>query len=38
MPGLGEVVSFDVTHIYAWVREYNPSVYVPGPFDVTHMP
>ncbi|MBV9019887.1 MAG: hypothetical protein JO125_06080 [Chloroflexi bacterium] len=36
--GLGEVVSFDVTHIYAWVRENNPRVYVQGPFDVTHIP
>jgi hypothetical protein len=38
IPGLGEVVSFDVTHIYAWVRENNPRVYVQGPFDVTHLP
>ncbi len=36
IPGLGEVVSFDVTHIYAWVRENNPRVYVEGSFDVTH--
>ncbi len=42
IPGLGEVVAFDVTHIYAWVRENNPRVYVRveggGPFDVTHIP
>ncbi len=38
IPGLGEVVAFDVTHIYAWVRENNPRVYVPGTFDVTHIP
>ncbi len=38
IPGLGEVVSFDVTHIYAWVRENNPRVYVQGTFDVTHIP
>jgi hypothetical protein len=38
IPGLGEVVAFDVTHIYAWVRENNPRVYVTGPFDVTHIP
>ena len=38
IPGLGEVVSFDVTHIYSWVRENNPRVYVPGTFDVTHIP
>lgn len=36
IPGLGEVVSFDVTHIYAWVRENNPRVYVQGTFDVSH--
>jgi hypothetical protein len=23
IPGLGEVVSFDVKHIYAWVQEHN---------------
>lgn len=38
IPGLGEVVSFDVTHIYGWVRENNPRVYVEGTFDVTHIP
>ena len=38
IPGLGEVVAFDVTHIYAWVRENNPRVYVQGTFDVTHIP
>jgi hypothetical protein len=38
IPGLGEVVAFDVTHIYAWVRENNPRVYVKGIFDVTHIP
>lgn len=38
IPGLGEVVSFDVTHIYAWVRENNPRVYVQGAFNVTHIP
>ncbi len=27
IPGLGEVVAFDVTHIYAWVRENNLRVY-----------
>ena len=36
IPGLGEVVSFDVTHIYAWVRENNPRVYVEGPFTVNY--
>lgn len=38
IPGLGEIVAFDVTHIYAWVRENNPRVYVKGPFDVTYIP
>jgi hypothetical protein len=40
IPGLGEVVAFDVTHIYAWVRENNPRIYVQveGRFDVTHIP
>lgn len=38
IPGLGEVVAFDVTHIYAWVRENNPRVYVEGRFDVTYIP
>jgi hypothetical protein len=28
IPGLGEVVAFDVTHIYAWVKENNLRVYV----------
>ena len=38
IPGLGETVAFDVKHIYAWVRENNPRVYVKGRFDVTHIP
>ena len=38
IPGLGETVAFDVKHIYAWVRENNPRVYVKGRFDVTHHP
>jgi hypothetical protein len=38
IPGLGEIVAFDVTHIYAWVRENNPRVYVEGLYDVTHIP
>ena len=37
IPGLGEVVAFDVKHIFAWVRENNPNVYVKGPFNVTHI-
>src|SRR5205807_3080558 len=38
IPGLGETVAFDVKHIFAWVRENNPNVYVKGPFNVTHIP
>jgi hypothetical protein len=38
IPGVGEIVAFDVTHIYAWVRENNPRVYVEGTFDVSHIP
>ncbi len=38
IPGLGETVAFDVKHIYAWVRENNPNVYVKGPFNVTSIP
>ncbi len=28
IPGLGETVAFDVTHIYAYVQENNPRAYV----------
>lgn len=35
IPGLGEVVSFDVKHIYAWVQENNPRAYVEERFDKT---
>ena len=38
IPGLGETVAFDVKHIYAWVRENNPRVYVKGPFTVSSIP
>jgi hypothetical protein len=38
IPGLGETVAFDVKHIFAWVRENNPQVYVKGSFNVTHIP
>ncbi len=38
IPGLGETVAFDVKHIFAWVCENNPNVYVKGRFDVTHIP
>ena len=38
VPALGETVACDVKHIFAWVRENNPNVYVKGRFDVTHIP
>jgi hypothetical protein len=38
IPGLGEVVSFDIKHIYAWVKENNLRVYVPDRYDKTHRP
>jgi hypothetical protein len=33
IPGLGEVVAFDVKHIYAWVKENNERVYVKDRYD-----
>src|SRR5260221_6830575 len=33
IPGLGEVVAFDVKHIYAWVKENNPRVYIKDRYD-----
>jgi hypothetical protein len=38
IPALGETIAFDVKHIYAWVRENNPNVYVEGSFTVQHIP
>jgi len=35
IPGLGEVVSFDVKHLYAWVKENNERAYVPERYDKT---
>lgn len=35
IPGLGDVVSFDVKHIYAWVQENNQRAYVPERYDKT---
>ena len=35
IPGLGEVVAFDVTHIYAWVKENNERSYVSDRYDKT---
>ena len=28
IPGLGEMVAFNVKHIYAWVKENNPRQYI----------
>lgn len=38
IPGLGEVVSFDVKHIYAWVRENNPRVSIAYRFSTERRP
>ena len=35
IPGLGETVAFDVKHIYAWVKENNPRVFVKDRYDKT---
>ncbi len=35
IPGLGEVVAFDVKHIYAWVKENNERAYVKDRYDKT---
>ncbi len=37
IPGLGEVVAFDVKHIYAWVKENNWRAYVKDRYDKTHI-
>jgi len=38
IPDLGEVVAFDVTHIYAHVRENNPRAYVPERYNKEQQP
>jgi hypothetical protein len=38
IPGLGEVVAFDVKHLYAWVKENNERAYVKDRYDKTHKP
>jgi hypothetical protein len=35
IPALGEVVAFDVKHIYAWVKENNWRAYVKDRYDKT---
>ena len=37
IPGLGETVAFAVKHIYAWVKENNPRVYVTDRYDKTQL-
>src|SRR5262249_30602337 len=38
IPGLGEVVAFDVKHIYAWVKENNERAYINDRYDKPHIP
>jgi hypothetical protein len=38
IPGLGEIVAFDVKHLYAWVKENNERAYVPDRYDKTQRP
>jgi hypothetical protein len=38
IPGLGEVIAFDVKHIYAWVKENNWRAYVADRYDKTRIP
>lgn len=38
MPGLGNTVSVDVKHIYAYVKENNPRVDLPDRYDPTRQP
>lgn len=33
IPGPGETVAFDVKHIYAWVKENNPRIFVKDRYD-----
>jgi hypothetical protein len=37
IPGLGEVVAFDVKHLYAWVKENNERAYVKDRYDKTQV-
>ena len=38
IPGLGEIVAFDVKHIYGWVKENNKRAYVKDRYDKNHRP
>ena len=37
IPGLGETVSFDVKHLYAWVQENNERAYLTDRYDKTRV-
>ena len=36
IPGLGEVIAYDVKHIYAWVKENNNNVYAKERYNKNH--
>jgi len=38
IPGLGEIISIDVKHIYAWVRENNPCESIKDRFSPNRQP
>ena len=38
IPGLGEIVAFDVKHIYAWVKQNNLRDYVPQRYNPERQP
>lgn len=38
IPGLGEVVAFDVKHLYAWVKENNPRLSIAYRFQTDRRP
>jgi hypothetical protein len=38
IPGLGEIVAFDVKHIYAWVKQNNLRDYVPERYNPERQP
>lgn len=38
IPGLGEIVAFDMTHMYAWVKENNWRAYVKERFNKDQQP
>jgi hypothetical protein len=38
IPGLGEIIAYDVKHIYAWVKENNTNVYAKNRYNKDHQP